>query len=115
VRRRAPRPAATAVEALAHRLRPATPLGAVQAAWEAAVGSAIAREARPVGERAGTVTVACSSSVWAQEVQLLGPALVEALNRELGAPRVQALSCGAGVDRRSSFRDLQVFRYSSGT
>jgi predicted nucleic acid-binding Zn ribbon protein len=103
VRRRAPRPAATAVQALAQRLRPATPLGAVQGAWEAAVGPAIAREAHPVGERAGTVTVACSSSVWAQEVQLLGPALVEALNRELGAPRVKALRCRAGAGRPSSF------------
>jgi predicted nucleic acid-binding Zn ribbon protein len=96
VRRRAPRPLGTAVEALAHRLRPATPLGAVQGAWTAAVGPAIAGQARPVGERDGTVTVLCASAVWAQEVELLGPTLVTALNRELGSGarvEVRGLRC----------------------
>jgi hypothetical protein len=59
--RRAPRPLAGAVGALADSLRPATGLASVQAVWEDAVGPAIAREARPVSERAGTVSVACTS------------------------------------------------------
>ena len=50
--RRAPRPLSDAVGALADSLRPATGLASVQAVWEDAVGPAIAREARPVSERA---------------------------------------------------------------
>jgi predicted nucleic acid-binding Zn ribbon protein len=89
--RRAPRPVAGAVGALADSLRPATGLAAVQAVWSDAVGDAIAREARPVTERDGVVTVACSSSVWAQEIGLMAPSLCEAVNARLGAERVTAL------------------------
>ncbi|MEA2180340.1 MAG: hypothetical protein QOG77_3637 [Solirubrobacteraceae bacterium] len=98
--RRAPRPLAGAVGALAESLRPATGLGAVQAVWADAVGDAIAREARPVTERDGTVTVACSSSVWAQEIGLMAPALCAALNARLGAEQVTGLRCTAKPVRR---------------
>jgi predicted nucleic acid-binding Zn ribbon protein len=98
--RRAPRPLAGAVGALAESLRPATGLAAVQAVWTDAVGPAIAREAQPVSERAGTVTVACSSSVWAQEIGLMGPALCAALNERMGAEAVTALRCTARPPRR---------------
>ena len=98
--RRAPHPVAGAVGALADRLRPATALGDVQAVWRQAVGEAIAREAQPVAERTGTVTVACTSSVWAQEIGLMAPALCAALNARLGAERVTALRCTArGIER----------------
>ena len=60
-RRRAPRPLATAIGEALERAEPATLLAAVQSAWPAAVGEAIAREATPVTERSGVVTVACSS------------------------------------------------------
>jgi predicted nucleic acid-binding Zn ribbon protein len=63
--------------------------------WPDAVGEAIAREARPVAERDGTVTVACSSAVWAQEVGLMGPQLCAALNARLGGERVASLRCTA--------------------
>ena len=99
--RRAPRPLAGAVGALAESLRPATALGAVQGVWADAVGEAIAREAQPVTERAGTVTVACTSAVWAQEIGLMAPALCAALNERLGGERVTALRCTArGAVRR---------------
>jgi predicted nucleic acid-binding Zn ribbon protein len=99
--RRAPRPLAGAVVALADSLRPATGLGAVQAVWADAVGEAIAREAQPVSERAGTVTVACTSSVWAHEIGLMAPSLCTALNERLGGERVTALRCTArGAARR---------------
>jgi predicted nucleic acid-binding Zn ribbon protein len=88
------------VEALADALRPATGLGAVQAVWAEAVGPAIAREARPVLERAGTVTVACSSSVWAQEIGLMAPSLCAALNARLGGERVTELRATARPVRR---------------
>ncbi len=40
-----------------------------------------------MSERAGTVTIGCRSSVWAQELALLENDLVERLNGALGAPR----------------------------
>ena len=70
-RRRAPRPLAASIGEALERAEPATLLAGVQRAWPDAVGEAIAREATPVAERSGVVTVACSSSSWAQELDLL--------------------------------------------
>jgi predicted nucleic acid-binding Zn ribbon protein len=83
VRRRGPRPLAIALEQLGHRATPPTLLARVQAAWGEVVGSAVAAEAQPVGERAGTVTVACRSAAWASELELLAPDLLERLNEAL--------------------------------
>jgi predicted nucleic acid-binding Zn ribbon protein len=83
------------VQALADSLRPATGLAAVQAVWADAVGAAIAREAQPVAERDGVVTVACASAVWAQEVGLMAPALCAAVNARLGGQPVTSLRCTA--------------------
>jgi predicted nucleic acid-binding Zn ribbon protein len=101
-RRQAPRPLATAVEALAARLAPATLLADVQRVWQEAAGSAIAREARPVAEREGTLTLRCSSAVWMQEIDLMGPTLVAELNRALGGERVRAVRCVATDRRRAT-------------
>ena len=99
--RRAPRPLAFALEALTGRLAPATLLGDVQRVWEQAAGPAIAREAAPVSERAGTVTLACSSAVWMQEIDLMGPGLVAQLNAQLGdGERVKGVRCVATTGRR---------------
>lgn len=98
--RRAPRPLAYALEALTGRLAPATLLGDVQRVWEQAAGPAIAREAAPVSERAGTVTLACSSAVWMQEIDLMGPGLVAQLNALLGGDRVTGVRCVATTGRR---------------
>jgi predicted nucleic acid-binding Zn ribbon protein len=84
VRRRAPRPLAIALAELADELAPATTLAAVQRAWPGVAGEAIAREAEPVAEREGVVTIACASSVWAQEIELLAGDLVPRLNEALG-------------------------------
>jgi predicted nucleic acid-binding Zn ribbon protein len=94
VRRLAPRRLGAALDALTADLAPATTLARVQARWPDAVGSAVAAEAEPVSERDGVVTVACSSAVWAQELDLLGPDLVARVNAALGAPE------GAGPVRR---------------
>ena len=99
-RRDGPRSLGLALESVTESLAPATPLAAIQRAWPGAVGTAIAAEARPVSERAGTVTVACRSAVWAQELDLMSPGLVERLNDALGGRRVDALRCiatGAGI------------------
>jgi predicted nucleic acid-binding Zn ribbon protein len=67
----------------------------VQRAWPVAVGRAIAAEAQPTAERAGVVVVSCSASVWAQELDLMAPAILERVNEALGAQRVSRLRCVA--------------------
>jgi predicted nucleic acid-binding Zn ribbon protein len=84
MRRSGPRPLAAALEQLGHQASPPTLLARVQAAWTEVVGPAIAAEAQPVGERSGTVTVACRSAAWASELELLAPDLLERLNGALG-------------------------------
>ncbi|HKH42189.1 MAG TPA: DUF721 domain-containing protein [Solirubrobacterales bacterium] len=84
-RRRTPRPLAAAIGEALERAEPATLLAAVQSAWPGAVGEAIARETSPVTERAGVVTVACSSAAWAQELDLLGAQILAKLGPELAA------------------------------
>lgn len=83
-RRRAPRPAATAFRAALAQAAPKTPLAAVQGAWAEVVGEQIAAVASPVSERAGVVSVACSDSVWAQELDLMQEQLLERLRERLG-------------------------------
>lgn len=95
--RRAPRPLASALAPLQESLAPATLLAAVQRAWPAVAGEAIAREATPVAERGGVVTVACSASVWAQELDLMGPLLVEKLNAAVAPAEVRRLRCVTGA------------------
>jgi predicted nucleic acid-binding Zn ribbon protein len=80
---RTPRPVSLALQKAIEPLAPATLLGAVQSAWPGAVGDAIAAEASPVSERDGVVTVACSSSVWANELDLLASETLEKLRSEL--------------------------------
>jgi len=95
MRRSQPRPLAGAIERLAGDLAPPTALARVQAAWPRVAGEAIAREATPVSERAGVVTVACSSAVWAHELDLLAPAILERLGEALGESSVARLRCVA--------------------
>jgi predicted nucleic acid-binding Zn ribbon protein len=99
VSRRAPRPVGSAIADLADRLAPKTTLAEVQRVWPAAVGAVIAREATPTTERDGTLTVACRSSVWAQELDLMGPELVGQINAALGAERISGLRCVASPPR----------------
>ncbi len=94
MRRLAPRPLDAALQRVVRAARPATTLARVQAAWPSVAGAKLAAEAEPVAEREGVVTIACSSAVWAQELELLGPDLLAGLaqHRELqGAGRVERL------------------------
>jgi predicted nucleic acid-binding Zn ribbon protein len=84
-----------AFERVRDDLAPDTLLAQVQQAWREAVGAAIALEAQPTRERGGVVTVSCSASVWAQELDLMGPAIVERLNQRLRSGRVARLRCVA--------------------
>ena len=103
MKRRAPRPIAAALAGVVDHLAPATTLAGVQRAWAAVAGEAIAREAEPVSEREGVVTIACRSSVWAQEIELLSRDLVPRLNEALGAsaeaPAVRSLRVTAARPR----------------
>ncbi len=83
MKRLAPRPLADALGSLRRELAPATTLARVQETWPQIAGAA-AREATPVSERAGTVTFACRSSVWAGELSLMAEDLRTRLNTALG-------------------------------
>jgi predicted nucleic acid-binding Zn ribbon protein len=81
--RRVPRPVATAIDAALGGVQPETLLAQVQTAWSGAVGEAIAAEATPVSERDGVVTVACASSTWAHELDLLSNQILARLRSEI--------------------------------
>ena len=87
------RPLASALDSLRDQLAPATLLAEVQRLWPDAVGPAIAAEAAPRSERGGVITVSCSAAVWAQELDLMGPMIVQQLNRKLGERRITTLHC----------------------
>jgi len=93
--RRTPRPLSLALDHLRDELEPDSLLADVQRAWDGTVGTAIAGEAQPTAERGGVVTVSCSASVWAQELDLMAPAILERLNARLRAGRVSRLRCVA--------------------
>jgi predicted nucleic acid-binding Zn ribbon protein len=90
-----PRPAGLAVSDLAERLAPLTTLAVAQRAWPEVVGPAIAAQAHPTGERAGVLTVTCTSAVWAQELDLMGPELTARINAALGTESVRGLRCSS--------------------
>jgi predicted nucleic acid-binding Zn ribbon protein len=83
-RHRAPRQASEAIRAVRDRAAPRTGLASAQAAWAEAVGERIAAVASPVSERGGLLTIECSDSVWAQELDLMQEQLLESLRGRLG-------------------------------
>ncbi len=93
--RRAPRKMESALTALADDLAPRTLLADVQRAWPAVVGASIADQADPTSERAGVVTISCSASVWAQELDLMAPQIIPRLNEALPTGGVARLRCVA--------------------
>ena len=102
MRRLGPRPIAKALEGALPDARPAGLLAEVQSAWAGVAGASLAAAASPVSERAGTVTVACESAVWAQELELLGADLARRLDDAVEGGRVERLRfiVGSGVNRR---------------
>jgi predicted nucleic acid-binding Zn ribbon protein len=96
VRRRSPRPLAYALATLTRGLEPATPLARVQAAWTATVGEAIAAHCTPLRVRGGVLEVTCDEAVWAAEIELMGPELVERLRSVEGCAPITALRARTG-------------------
>lgn len=90
---------APAVDHVRDDLAPDTLLAEIQRVWPKVVGDAIAAEAAPARERGGALTVSCSASVWAQELDLMGTQIVERLNANLSRGKVERLRCVA-VDLR---------------
>jgi predicted nucleic acid-binding Zn ribbon protein len=88
-RRRAPRQGAEAFRAAREMVAPKTGLAAVQGAWARTVGPQFAAVATPVSERAGTLTIEVTDSVWVQELDMMQNEVLERLGAELGerAPR----------------------------
>jgi predicted nucleic acid-binding Zn ribbon protein len=97
VKRHAPRPLSNALDRLSRQLAPASTLARVQSVWEQVAGTTIAAAARPTAERNGTLLLTCTSSVWAQELDLMGAELICRLNEALGdgAP-LRELRCRTG-------------------
>ena len=93
--RRSPRPLALALDRVRDEWAPQTLLAEAQRAWPQAVGATIAAEATPVSERGGVLTISCSASVWAQELDLMGPVLLERLNVLLRGEKLSRLRCVA--------------------
>ena len=91
--RRSPRQLGLAMDRVRDELSPQTLLADAQRVWPEAVGEAIASEASPSAERGGALTISCSGSVWAQELDLMAPTIIERLNAALGADRVTRLRC----------------------
>ncbi|HEX4673439.1 MAG TPA: DUF721 domain-containing protein [Solirubrobacteraceae bacterium] len=93
--RRSPRTVALPLGRIRDELAPQTLLADAQRVWSEAVGETIAAEARPTAERGGTLTVACSASVWAQELDLMAPTILARLNSCLRQGEITRLRCVA--------------------
>lgn len=103
MRRLAPRPLALALATVTAGLEPASDLAAVQAAWAPLVGPAIAGHAMPVGERGGVLQVACDEAVWAAELELMGPELVDRLEQAMGRRAITSIRCRTGPKQGAKF------------
>lgn len=90
-RSREPRPLGRSLDRVREQIAPNTPLAEVQRVWGAAVGQRIAAVTEVAAERDGTVTVECSSTVWAQELELMSGRLLAKLECELDGPGPQKL------------------------
>ena len=97
--RGAPRRIGGALERLVVDSSPGTLLAEVQAAWPRACGEQIAAQSEPVAERDGTVTIACSGGIWAQELELMGEELRTRIEAIVGPERVGALRFTADLAR----------------
>jgi predicted nucleic acid-binding Zn ribbon protein len=90
MRRAGPRPVSFALDGMIDALAPPTLLAAVQRVWPDVAGR-FADFSEPVAERNGELVVACDSSVWASELDLMSELVVARLNKALGRPAVARL------------------------
>ena len=99
MKRLAPRPLSAVLPAAIGDAGPQTLLARVQTAWPEGAGAALAASTAPVAEREGVVTVACESSLWAHELELLQRDVLERLGTALatsGGGSVESLRFKVG-------------------
>ncbi len=105
-RRRSPRPIAGALDAMRGSWQPPSPVGRAQTAWDeigrvwadviGTHGPYIVARTKVVSLRAGVLTVSCSESVVADELQLQSERVLEGLNRQLAGDPITRLKCVTG-------------------
>lgn len=86
-----PKPVSVALDRVLDSIAPQTLLAGVQAAWPRAVGPRIAAATTVTDEHEGIVVVECESAVWAHELEMMTPQLLESLKARLGAEAPQKL------------------------
>lgn len=87
-----PRAMTQALEGVLTRVEPKTPLARVQRVWAEAVGEVFAPHVTATALTAdGVLTVTCDAAVWAQELDLLAPEVIDRLNAALGPGLVRTL------------------------
>lgn len=95
MRRRDPIRLADALSDLTAEIQPQSLLAQLQRAWPEAVGDTVAGWTTPVSERAGVITVACTDSVVAHELEMMKPQLLaqvaEALENSAGSRAISDL------------------------
>ena len=91
-----------AVMRLADSLAPQTPLSRIERAWPKVVGEALAKHSKPARLSGSQLTVNCSGSVYAQELDLQSAAFVAALADELGGGLVERIRFVVDTGRKES-------------
>jgi predicted nucleic acid-binding Zn ribbon protein len=91
-------PLSEAIGRLVEEIAPQTPEARIESVWVSVVGPAMAKATRPAGLRGGVLTVRCDASVYAQELQLLSPRVIEALDSKLGDSGISSLRCIVGSE-----------------
>ncbi|MDQ2700089.1 MAG: DUF721 domain-containing protein [Actinomycetota bacterium] len=86
-----PKKIGAALDRALESVAPRTVLAGVQAAWPAAVGPQIAAVTRVVEEYEGTVTIECESSVWAHELEMMAPQLLQKIAAQTGSQAPEKL------------------------
>jgi predicted nucleic acid-binding Zn ribbon protein len=81
-----PKPIGAALERVLQTIAPKTPLAEIQSVWPGAVGPQIAAVTEVTEEREGVVTIECENSIWAQELEMMGPQLLQKLTSEMSGP-----------------------------
>ena len=79
-----PKPIGAALDRALDPVAPLTPLAELQRIWPAVVGPGIAVVTKVSEEREGTVTIVCENTVWAGELEMMGPQLLEKLRPLMG-------------------------------
>ena len=100
MRRGRERPIADAVMRLAESLAPQTPLSKVERAWPIVVGTAMAAHSKPASLKGSLLTVECSGSVYAQELELQSRRVITKLSEELAAQVVERIRFVVADQRR---------------